>query len=270
VAVAGTAAREPTAILSYSALAAYARCGYRYYLERELGLPERPAGDAPGRRSGLDARARGVLVHELLEGLDFASPRAPDVAAVHVAAEGRGIAISASEAGGIAGLVSGFQSSELYRRLAAAQDVQREREFTFALADNVLVTGVIDVLAWEDDGRALVVDYKSDAVGDADLEAVVADLYETQRRLYALAALRAGAASVEVTYSFLERPETPVVAAFAAGDARALEATLHGVAAGLLKGEFPVTSSPHRDLCLTCPGRRALCSWPEEMTLRAL
>jgi hypothetical protein len=36
----------------------------------------------------------------------------------------------------------------------------------------------------------------------------------------------------------------------------------------MLAGAYPVTDEPHRDLCLTCPGRRALCSYPEELTLR--
>jgi hypothetical protein len=36
----------------------------------------------------------------------------------------------------------------------------------------------------------------------------------------------------------------------------------------MLAGEYPVSPNPHRDLCLTCPGRRALCSHPEELTLR--
>jgi hypothetical protein len=29
-----------------------------------------------------------------------------------------------------------------------------------------------------------------------------------------------------------------------------------------------VTDAPHRELCLTCPGRAELCSWPQEVTLR--
>jgi ATP-dependent helicase/nuclease subunit A len=36
----------------------------------------------------------------------------------------------------------------------------------------------------------------------------------------------------------------------------------------VLAKEFPVTATPHRRLCGTCPGRRALCSWEPEMTLR--
>ncbi|MGH2944467.1 MAG: hypothetical protein ACRDLN_17030, partial [Solirubrobacteraceae bacterium] len=66
----------------------------------------------------------------------------------------------------------------------------------------------------------------------------------------------------------LERPREPVAARFDAGDAERLEAELLSLAAGLLAGEYPVTATPHRELCLTCPGRRALCSYGEEVTLR--
>ena len=36
----------------------------------------------------------------------------------------------------------------------------------------------------------------------------------------------------------------------------------------MLQAEYPVTGTPHRDLCGDCPGRPALCSYDESMTLR--
>jgi ATP-dependent helicase/nuclease subunit A len=38
----------------------------------------------------------------------------------------------------------------------------------------------------------------------------------------------------------------------------------------MIAGEYPVAAVPHRELCGDCPGRAALCSWGEEMTLREL
>jgi ATP-dependent helicase/nuclease subunit A len=35
----------------------------------------------------------------------------------------------------------------------------------------------------------------------------------------------------------------------------------------VLDERYEVTGRPHRELCADCPGRRALCSWPEERTL---
>jgi ATP-dependent helicase/nuclease subunit A len=133
----------------------------------------------------------------------------------------------------------------------------------------MLVHGFIDVIGREGD-RALVVDYKSDRLepeGADPAERVERD-YRAQRLVYALAALRDGAAEVEVTYCFLERAGEPVSVTFAASQAPTLEAELTGLAGGILAGDFPVSPTPHRWLCGTCPGRHALCSWEPEMTLR--
>jgi ATP-dependent helicase/nuclease subunit A len=80
--------------------------------------------------------------------------------------------------------------------------------------------------------------------------------------------LRTGAPRVEVVYALLDRPAEPVRRTYTAGDVPELEAELLDLAAGPLGGDYRVTDNPHRELCATCPGRRALCSWPEEMTLR--
>jgi hypothetical protein len=55
---------------------------------------------------------------------------------------------------------------------------------------------------------------------------------------------------------------------FEAADAARLEEELLGLAEGMLAGEYPVAAEPHRGLCETCPGRGALCSYAEELTLR--
>ena len=90
--------------------------------------------------------------------------------------------------------------------------------------------------------------------------------YDTQRTVYALAALRDGATHVDVAYCFLERPADPVVRRFTPADAAALEERVVSLARGILEERYPVTDTPHRELCADCPGRRALCSHPEERT----
>ena len=114
----------------------------------------------------------------------------------------------------------------------------------------------------------LVVDYKSDRLGEAEPAVVVERDYATQRIVYALAALRDGAPAVEVAYAFLERPDAPVSATFTARDVPALAERLTKLAEGVLEGRHPVAAEPHRALCGDCPGRATLCSWPESMTLR--
>jgi ATP-dependent exoDNAse (exonuclease V) beta subunit len=264
--------RASAQTLSYSALADYERCGYRFYLERVLRLPAQDAAAAGGGAvgAGMDARTRGSLVHRLLEALDFARPVAPAPEAVALAAAELGARPDAAECARISALVASVAGTALAERLAGAARVHREVPFAFALEpEDPLVTGVIDALALDLGGNWLVVDYKSDQVGpEEDLEAVTEREYGIQRRVYALAALRAGAAEVEVAHWYLDRAPEPVTAGWSAADADALAGELHTRVRAVSDGDFPVSPTPHRDLCLSCPGRRGLCTWDEEHTLR--
>ncbi len=284
----------PVATLSYSALEEYARCGYRFYAERVLGLPpvgERGAG-APGldsdlgltpRDSGapgpdsdfgltprdplaLDAAERGTLVHALLERIDFRRPVPASAESIMRAHAGPGPA--PSEATEIAAMLTGFAASEIFARLGRASDVRREERFAFPLSDGLLITGALDVVARERGGRMLIVDYKSDRLGGRAPRTVVETAYATQRLIYALAALRAGAPEAEVVHVFLERPDDPVCETFSRDDAARLELELRELAGGVIRREFPVADEPRRALCQGCPAEGGLCSWPLAMTRR--
>ena len=61
-----------------------------------------------------------------------------------------------------------------------------------------------------------------------------------------------------------------MVRSFAASEVPALAEQVLGLARGVLEQRYPVTATPHRDLCGECPGRRALCSHPESRTLATL
>jgi ATP-dependent helicase/nuclease subunit A len=256
--------------ISYSSLEEHRRCGYRFYVERVLGLPSLDTGseaplDEPSSPGRLSATDRGSLIHELLERLDFRRPVAPSVEAIaQVAPRG----LPAQELEEISALVGRFATSPLCSRLGAAISVRTEQRFGFLL-NGVLIRGVFDVIARECDGRTLVVDYKSDRLGDADPEAVVGQAYLTQRLIYALAALRSGAPEVEILHLFLDIPDRPAVARLSPADVPRLEEELSGLAAGLLEGRFAVTPQPHRGVCRECPAEGGLCSWPLTATRRS-
>ncbi len=162
--------------LSYTALSELERCGYRYYLERVLGLgedrfPGRGRLDGGNSHDDMRASARGTLVHRLLEEIDFrgADPPGPqDVA--RVAAE-LGMRVEGRDREEIAELLSAVSSAaregiEPAERVLAAASVHREHPFAFTLgADQPLLTGVIDLLARERDGSVLLLDYKTDSRG---------------------------------------------------------------------------------------------------------
>jgi len=251
--------------LSYTALSEYARCGYRYYLQRVLGLPDVAPPAGAGGGSGA---ARGTLVHALLERLDFAAPFAPEP--LSVAATAAQLRLDRDTAG-VAELVGAFARSPLCARLATASDVRREEPFAFAIEpDGELLRGTFDVIATEADGTCLIVDYKTDAIGEGeDLEAHVRRDYDLQRLAYALAALRGGAQCVEVAHCFLRAPQETFSARYEATDEQHLARELARRLAPLRRGDYGVTSSPGFERCATCPGRARLCSYPEALTLRA-
>jgi ATP-dependent helicase/nuclease subunit A len=266
----------PVSALSYSTLASYARCGYRFYAERVLrlpGLPEQGAGEGGERAAGLSALDRGTLVHALLERLDFRRPRRPTEAMIAEAAERSGLQVppAPDDAAQVAELVERFATGDLCRRLGRATAVRREARFRFLIRARppaVLLGGVFDVIAREPGGRTLVVDYKTDRLEGADPQALADGSYGTQRLVYALAALRAGATEVEVIHTFLELPQRPAVATFTREQAPALEDRLTALARGVLERDFGVTDAPHRAVCDGCPAEGSLCSWPLEMTRR--
>jgi hypothetical protein len=255
--------RQTVGSLSYSSLATYQRCGYRFYAERVLGLPAAPVEGSGGSAGALTPAERGSAVHTLLERLDFRRPVRPTPAAIAAAAARPPTGRETTEIGA---LIERFGGSEICARLARATRVAREQPFAFALGQT-LVTGALDVVAKEAPG-SLVVDYKTDRLEGRDPAAVVAHEYGTQRLIYALAVLSSGAPSVEVAHVFLEAPENPVVARYEDADRPALERELAALASGVLDERFTVTETPYREVCQGCPAEGGLCSWPLSMTRR--
>ena len=260
--------------LSYSGLEAYRRCGYRFYLERTLKLRpvEPPPGPEPAE-PGMSKLLRGTVVHGLLERMDFARPVVPGDEEVAAAIALHGVEALPDEVADVRAMVERVAGSELRARIHAARRVRTELPFAFTLTPpggggrSVLINGVVDVHA-DEGARTLVVDWKSDALGELDPETLTAQSYSTQRTVYALAGLKAGAEVVEVVHCYLERPDEPAVAVYEAADAERLERTLLGLSEGLVEGRFEPSPEPHFSLCADCPGRAALCVHEPELTLR--
>jgi ATP-dependent exoDNAse (exonuclease V) beta subunit len=267
----------PVSRVSYSGLQRHRECGYRFYLERSLRLPRADAlpeldGAEAEVADALPATVRGSIAHSLLEEIDFARPVAPTVEEVAALIESHREPVRDLEVADLIDLFTAFAGSPLRRRLAAADPVRTELPFAFALAPeasagrSLLVNGIVDVHAIEPD-RTLIVDYKSNRLEDQAPGEVVESDYAIQRLVYALAALRSGAARVEVAYVFLERADEPVSATYEASDLEGLDRRLRDVAAPVAAGSFIPTPRPWRGLCADCPGQPGLCSWPPERTL---
>ena len=225
--------------LSFTALSLFEQCAYKYFARYGLGMSERPVeGEGTGEMSGIEV---GTAVHALLEEIDLAAPVVPEI-----------------EDELIRSHVTAYCESDLARRVAALTGVEKERHFTFE-HDGVLVHGFLDAFHFAN-GRALVVDYKTNLLGEASPEEIVEEDYRLQRLVYALACFRAGADEVEVVYHFLERPEAPVEAVFSRDDVPELEAELSAAIARIQAGEFPPT--PSEFACAGCPALDLVCAGP--------
>ena len=237
--------------LSYSALALFEGCAYRYYAERVGGLSERRAA-ASVAGGGLAATELGDAVHRLLELVDPHAPALPSLEPVsgwypHARPE---------DLERIAALVAAYCGSATAKRVAALEGARPECPFAFE-HDEVLFHGRLDLLQ-RSAGRALVVDYKTNRLNGAAPAEIVESEYAMQRIVYALACLRAGASEVEVTYLFLERPDDAVSTTFAATQLGELEAVLSEAIARINAGVFTPTPSVFR--CGSCPALDIVCA----------
>jgi ATP-dependent helicase/nuclease subunit A len=275
----------PLGHLSYSALDAFKRCGYRFYVERVLGVrggavvpvpadgaPEtgdadRPAdaeladpesdGDAPAR-SPTAAKALGNAVHAALEWSARSGWEAPGEDRLRALMAREGVTTDEAIARA-SGLIEGWLNSRLRAELGG-MTLRAEAPFVLPVAGTIL-RGSIDLLA-SGDAESIVVDYKTDRVGTGGT-AALRDRYAAQRAVYALAAAGGGGRTVRAAHVFLERPGDPVVEVF---DPPALEAAryrLEGLVAQIRSGIFEPAAEPYAALCFGCPAAPRLCPRPK-------
>jgi len=241
--------------LSFSAISLFERCSYRYYAERVAGM--RPTAWTVGEgEGGLHATEIGDAVHRLLERVELGRPASPDDldALVRVWYP----TVLDGELQRVRAMVAAYCDSTLARRIAELDGVRVERPFAFLL-DDILLNGRLDVL-WRHGTHALVLDYKTNALGGRDPSEIVEHEYRGQRAVYALACMRAGATEVEVVYQFLEAPEDVVSRTFTESEVPVLEAELGTVIARIREGEFRPTPSDFA--CSGCPALDRVCAGP--------
>jgi ATP-dependent helicase/nuclease subunit A len=241
--------------LSFTALSTFEQCSYKYYALRVAGMAERRPEHRDGvGEGGLRATEVGDAVHRLLEHVDLRAPAVPDLEQVREWYP----SVNDDEIERIRVFVASYCDSDLAHRVGGLSGVEKERHFTFE-HDGVLLHGYLDVLHL-DGPRALVVDYKTNVLGDASPEEIVAADYRLQRLVYALACFRAGADEVEVAYHFLERADAVAATTFAREQVPELEVELSEAIARINAGEFRPT--PSEFACAGCPALDLVCAGP--------
>lgn len=268
-------ATVPVGHLSYSALALYERCGYRFYIERVLGAREslaeaggaEPPADEPKADDELaepaDGRAValgiGNTVHAALEWSARHNWQRPPAELLQRILRREGLATEVAAGARVGGLVDGWLGSSL---LAEVRELGPRPEMPFVLAlAGTVVRGQIDLLAaaGATDGVPTVIDYKTDTLGGRR-PAELASRYAVQREVYALAA---GAASgARVIHVFLEAPDQPVVEVIDAPALVRARKRLEQLIGQMRGGEFEPAGEPYEALCFGCPAAARLCPRP--------
>ena len=273
----------PLGHLSYSALDAYKRCGYRFYLERVLGVStsavaalapaaaealdalgdsggnghgDEPDGDADARTPA-PARAMGNAVHAALEWSAMNGWADPGRERLERLLHTEGLA-EAEHVARAERLVGGWLTSRVRAELEGLQ-ARAEAPFVLPVAGTAL-RGSIDLLA-TGAGRTVVVDYKTDMVG-AGGTAALGERYAAQRAVYALAAAAAGAPPVHAVHVFLERPDEPVSEVFDHERLELARASLASLVERIRAGDFEPARKPYAALCFGCPAAPRLCPRP--------
>ena len=247
----------------------------RVPLLSRAGAGRRARGGAGGRKylrggavaggEGLSGAARGLIVHGLLEQLDFRRPVLPDHDAVARAA---GFTLPRTEAERILALVKGFMASDTCARLGRATSVRSEQGFAFLLDRAHLPGGLRRHRpgARRRDPRRRLQDRSARGRGAGG---VVERAYAAQRLIYApgRAAGRGqdGRGRARVPRATATSPRWRGSARRRPDGSRTELARL---TADMVEGRFPVSSEPHRSLCHGCPAEGGLCSWPLSATRR--
>jgi ATP-dependent exoDNAse (exonuclease V) beta subunit len=287
--------RRPPAVpsrpLSYTAIAAYAECPYRFYMERVLDLgtsargPARTAGESSNETASTvptgreEGAARGAAIHSLLDWSQANGWSEPslELATLHAAAQGLDPGAEGAVGRLLEPLRAWLGSDLLATRIAAGEPaVRAEVPFLLRIDGNgdaarrgaenrhSVLRGSIDLLVEHEKRPPLVLDYKTDRL-DGSSPAEHADRYEVQRDIYALAVADARRApEVEVAYVFLERPEEPVVRVLGEPEMEAGRRRLETTIGRIGSGDFPPAPPERRDraLCEGCPALGRLCSGP--------
>jgi ATP-dependent exoDNAse (exonuclease V) beta subunit len=278
----------PSRPLSYTAISAFEECGYRFYMERVLGLPA--AAQSPTRNSpshmqsgggitgglagagdeGPSAReersARGAAVHALLEWSQANSWVEPSAELARRHALAAGLDLGAAEAEELLGPVRDWLGSALRAEIAGAMRVRAEVPILLRARGTVL-RGSIDLLVEREGAPPLVVDYKTDRLRGEE-PSTRASHYEIQRSIYALAAAESlGVDEVEVAYVFLERADTPARTVLTRAEMDAGQARIDAAVDQISAGDFEPAPEPERtwDLCRGCPALGRLCSGPPDV-----
>lgn len=142
-----------------SALQTYLHCPRQYYYQQVLAVPELEQTVAGEQAHELPASVTGSIVHKALELYNGYNAEAVFAIALDEFAPGAAATQAKS-------MFDAYIVSDLYKALPKKQ--KRELEFVQPLQQELAAEGVIDLLAFDEDGNMIIVDYKTGTPPEPD------------------------------------------------------------------------------------------------------
>lgn len=142
-----------------SALQTYLHCQRQYYYQQVLAVPELEQTVAGEQAHELPASVTGSIVHKALELYNGYNAEAVFAIALDEFAPGAAATQAKS-------MFDAYISSDLYKALPKKQ--KRELEFVQPLQQELAAEGVIDLLAFDEDDKMIIVDYKTGTPPEPD------------------------------------------------------------------------------------------------------
>lgn len=142
-----------------SALQTYLHCQRQYYYQQVLAVPELEQTVAGEQAHELSASVTGSIVHKALELYNGYNAEAVFAIALKEFAPGAAATQAKS-------MFDAYIVSDLYKALPKKQ--KRELEFVQPLQQELAAEGVIDLLAFDEDDKMIIVDYKTGTPPEPD------------------------------------------------------------------------------------------------------
>lgn len=142
-----------------SALQTYLHCKRQYYYQQVLAVPELEQTVAGEQAHELPASVTGSIVHKALELYNGYNAEAVFAIALDEFAPGAAATQAKS-------MFDAYIVSDLYKALPKKQ--KRELEFVQPLQQELAAEGVIDLLAFDEDDKMIIVDYKTGTPPEPD------------------------------------------------------------------------------------------------------
>lgn len=142
-----------------SALQTYLHCQRQYYYQQVLAVPELEQTVAGEQAHELSASVTGSIVHKALELYNGYNAEAVFAIALDEFAPGAAATQGKS-------MFDAYIVSDLYKALPKKQ--KRELEFVQPLQQELAAEGVIDLLAFDEDDKMIIVDYKTGTPPEPD------------------------------------------------------------------------------------------------------